>query len=117
MMPGTLPALRRRRLAPVPCVSRLRALISIAIASLLRFSPALRPETGGLKNLFDKKPTDGAFRLKADNRFRNQGRGPPLPELPSCAGVVAPPDGGGGPPPSPRPTWELVRRPPPGEPG
>src|SRR5260221_6268394 len=90
MMPGTLPALRRRRLAPVPCVSRLRALISIAIASLLRFSPALRPETGGVKNLFDKKRTDGLFRVNAKNRFGNHAGDPEPPDLLSNAGVVAP---------------------------
>src|SRR5260221_10685517 len=95
MMPGTLPALRRRRLAPVPCVSRLRALISIAIASLLRFSPALRPETGGLKNLFDKKRTDGLFRVNAKNCFGNQAGDRQLPDLFSSAGVLARSGGGG----------------------
>jgi hypothetical protein len=43
-MPGTPPERRRRRLAPVPCASRLRALISIFILLLLGF-PRFRDQT------------------------------------------------------------------------
>src|SRR5688572_21359422 len=76
-MPGTRPWPRRRRLAPVPCVARFCALISIFIATLLRYDTgsATRPRWVGKLFLFILFREQGAHRflgVDPEYRFREQ---------------------------------------------
>src|SRR6185503_21259513 len=58
-MPGTRPAVRMRRLAPVPRVSRLRALISIFIVLLLFYEQRAHRVLGeDSQNRFGEQPRD-----------------------------------------------------------
>src|SRR6266568_5946054 len=98
-MPGTLPALRRRRLAPVPCASRLLALISIAMSLLLSrltlscAGPATRHRRIG--KLFYEERTYRLFRVNPEDRLRDQPGDRQLPDLLAGARVIAQRDGVG----------------------
>src|ERR671926_101748 len=95
-MPGTLPRRRRRRLAPVPCASRLRALISIAMfAVLLEKSGARDQAAGWLRKLFDKERRHGFLRVDSQERLRDQAGDRQAADLLACARFLAQRDGVG----------------------
>src|SRR2546423_14395510 len=105
-MPGTLPAMRSRRLGPVPCASRLRAVISIAIALLL--------DRG---NLFNEKGAHRFLGVDPQNRFGEQAGHRQLPDFLALAGPLPPPDGVGYPPLLPRRGGGAAPPPAPAHPG
>src|SRR5581483_12252112 len=91
-MPGTRPPRRRRRLAPVPCASRLRAVISIAIALLLLFRQLRDRRQAKVEKslaLLDEKAADRLLGVDAQDRLRDEPGDGQLPDLLAGAGFLA----------------------------
>src|SRR6476469_2347267 len=89
-MPGTLPRRRRRRLAPVPCASRFRALISIAIFAVLLSKPGTRDQASGwVGKLFDEEGADRFLGVNAQDRLGDQAGDRKAADLLACARFLA----------------------------
>src|SRR3954468_15222986 len=89
MMPGTRPMRRRRRLAPVPCASRLRALISIAIFVVLLSEPGPATRHRWLRFLFDKERRHRFLGVNAQDRLGDEAGDRQAADLLASAGFLA----------------------------